>query len=202
MRRLSFVAILLPLALFALSCSEENPPTGPEGWQELTSPFNTLWDVKYCFDSYQVEMGIIKRLSTLFSDQFIFYFEPIDGGDTIPEHPFPEFWTKDQLLPALNNVFNTAYSITFEIPILDKGEQAFGRPHSADTIFMKNNIIINFVLFIDATQFYQAQGFCDFKFTKGEDGLWQVSEWRDHTGPSSPPTYLSLGEIFYMYSNH
>jgi hypothetical protein len=199
MRPITLLPIILALALLILSCSEENPPTGPEGWQELTSPFNTLWDVRYCFNHFE-ETDMSKWFATLVSDDFVFYFDPDDIGDNVGEYTIPAFWTKDEFVNAVRNLFKQAYSITLNIPVLEQGEEVFGKPAEGDTTFLKSNVTINLIVMVNEETGYQAQGFCDFRFSKGSDGLWRLCEWRDHTSSqllSIQPA--SLGEILAMF---
>lgn len=198
MRKIILLPIILALALLALSCHEENPPTGPEGWQETTSPFNVLWNVCYCFHN-QSETDIVKKFSALLSDDFIFYFKPDDIGDDVGGYVIPTFWTKDEFMIAINNMFNHAYSLDFDIPILEQGEEAFGRPAEGDTTFSKNNVTISFILMVDSTNSYMVQGFCDFKFSRGENGQWYLSEWRDHTAQLLCTDPSSLGHVLAMF---
>lgn len=197
MRRI-LLAIVVLAVIFALSCGEDQP-IYPQWWLSASSPFNALSDLIFCFDNYETEPNVIKLVDSIISEDFTFYFDPNDVGEQMGDYAIPEYWGKDEFMQAVNNMFNQAYKINFIIPILDQGEDAFGKPAGGDTTFVKNLVTINLILMVDATMGYQAQGFCDFEFHKGSTGLWQVFAWRDHTGSSICTQATSLGHILAMY---
>jgi len=201
MRNLSLIAILLPLALFVLSCSQSEP-YNPQGWQELSSPFYTLWDVCWSFHHVD-ETDIVKRFSTLLGDDFLFYFDSDDIGDSVSGYVIPAFWTKVEFITAVNNMFRHAYDLHLDIPILEQGEDAFGKPAEGDTSFNKPNVAVSFVVIVSPIDGYQAQGYCSFEFKKNGDNQWQISAWRDDTaspGALSGITFRSLGYCLAFYA--
>lgn len=195
--------ILLPIVvlavIFTFSCGEDQL-LYPEWWLTTSSPYNTLSDLEFCFNDYEVYPNIIKLVDSIIGEDFVFHFKPDDVGEYVGGYTIPAYWGKGEFMQAINNMFNQAYSISFSIPILWQGEEVFGKPAEGDTTFTKDNVAINIVLMVNATEGYQATGFCDFEFCKGSDGLWQLCEWRDHTSSQLLCTQqTSLGEILAMY---
>jgi hypothetical protein len=172
----------LLIVILAFSCFSEPGPTPPPNWYpDFASPFECLNNLIYCFDSYQTEPNIIDKYKQVLDSTYVFYFDPEDIGDIIGGYTIPSFWTYDEDWRATNNMFNLAYSIDFKIPILGQGEDTFGKPAEGDITFVKNDVTISMTLMVDDTTGYIAQGVCDFKFVKNENGQWHLSEWRDHT---------------------
>jgi hypothetical protein len=198
MRTVSPLLSIIAITLFALSCSEEQPRLQHE-WLDPTSPFNTLWDVRYCFNHFDLPLNIINDFSSLIADDFLFYFDPDDVGDYVGGYTIPAYWGRGEFIQVINNMFNQAYSIDFAIPILGQGEDAFGKPAEGDTTFSKSNVSISIIVMMDSTNGYMAQGFCDFRFIKGSDGLWRLDELRDHTAQLLCTSPTSLGYILALF---
>jgi len=175
-------AFSLLIVILAFSCFSE-PGTQPPGkwYPDFASPYECINNLVFCFNSYKTEPNIIDKYKQVLDPAYIFYFDPEDIGDEVGGYIIPAMWTYDEDWRATNNMFNLAYDITFTIPILDQGEDTFGKPEEGATEFLKSNVTINLILMEDDTTGYQAQGFCDFKFKKNENGQWHLSEWRDHT---------------------
>ncbi len=190
------IIIVSALALVALiSCDEETASYYPD----LSSPYGVLTELVYCFNNHQ-EDGIINRMDAVLSPNFIFYFDPEDVGDYVGYYEIPVFWTKTELMSAVRNMFNQAYSIELQIPILDESEDAFGKPGEGDTAFTRINVYVNLLLMVDESNGYQAQGFCDFEFGKDGSGNWPITIWWDRTVmvlmTTSP---VSLGKILAFF---
>jgi hypothetical protein len=181
-----------------LSCGEEKSPY-PEGWLSASSPYNTLSDWELCLNNYKVYPNILKLADYIIGEEFVFWFDPDDVGDVVGGYTIPAYWEKADFMQAINNMFNQAYSIDFKIPILEAGEDAFGKPADGDTTFLKSNVTISLTVMVDATSGYIAQGICDFGFAKDSDSLWRLSMWKDHTAQLVCTEPSSLGEILAMY---
>ncbi len=174
LRTIIIVSALVLVAL--ISCDEEIATYTPD----LSSPYGTMVELEYCFNHHQ-EDGIIKRMDAVLSPNFVFYFDPEDVGDYVGDYEIPISWTKTEMMTAIEHLFNQAYSINLEIPILDEGEDAFGKPDEGDTTFAKSNVPLTLTVLKDATDGYQAQGFCDFEFGKDDSGNWPMTTWWDRT---------------------
>jgi hypothetical protein len=198
MRKASLLLSILVISLFALSCSEDQP-TYPQWWLSATSPYNTLSDLECCFNSYEVEPNVTKLLDLIIADDFIFYFDHDDIGDVVGGYTIPAYWGRGEFMQVINNMFNQAYSIDFRIPILGQGEDAFGKPAEGDTTFTKDNVTISLTVMVDPTNGYIATGFCDFAFSKGSDGFWRLSEWRDHNAKLLCTSQSSFGHILALF---
>lgn len=180
-----FTAFSLLIVILAFSCfSEPGIPHNPGTWYpDFASPYQCISNLVFCFNNYKTEPKIIDKYKQVLDPTYVFYFKPDDIGEVVGGYTIPAFWTYDEDWRATSNMFNQAYDITFDIPILDQdqAEDAFGKPAEGAIEFVKSNVTINLILMVDATDGYQAQGFCDFKFAKNENGEWHLSEWRDHT---------------------
>ena len=190
------VIIILVFALVALvSCDEEIVTYTPD----LSSPYGVLTELVYCFNNHQ-EDGIINRMDAVLSPDFVFYFDPEDVGDYVGDYEIPVSWTKTEMMSAIRNMFNQAHSIALHIPILYGGEDAFGKPDEGDTTFIRTNVTVDLLVMIDESNGYQAQGFCDFEFTKDGSGNWPITTWWDKTGGALlSPMPTPLGIILAMF---
>jgi len=167
------IIIVSALVLVALvSCDEETTSYYPD----LSSPYRIMVELEYCFNHNQ-EADIINRMDAVLSPNFTFYFDPEDVGDYVGDYEIPVSWTKTAMMTAIEHLFNQAYSINLEIPILDEGEDAFGKPGEGDTTFIRTNVSVNLLVMVDEYSGYQATGFCDFEFTKDGSGNWPITVW-------------------------
>jgi hypothetical protein len=201
MRKISPLLSILAISLVVLSCGEnEDQPRLQFDWKDLTSPFNTLWDVQYCFNHFDLAPNMIDYLSGFIADDFVFYFDPDDIGDDVGGYTIPSYWTRDEFIRAVNNMFNQAYDITFDIPVLEQGEEAFGKPAEGDIAFSKSNVTIDFILMVSEDNGYLAHDICDFKFIRGSDGLWQLCELKDHAPYLMCTMPTSFGIILALFN--
>lgn len=190
------IIIVSALVLVALvSCDEETISYYPD----LSSPYGVLTELVYCFNHNQ-EDGIIDRMDAVLSPDFTFYFDPDDVGDYVGDYEIPVSWTKTEMMSAITNLFNQAYSIALQIPTLRQGEDAFGKPGEGDTTFTKTNVTVDLRVMIDESSGYQATGFCDFEFTKDGSGNWPITIWWDRTGGALlNPMPTPLGIILALF---
>ncbi len=193
---LRIIIIVSALALVALvSCDEETASYYPD----LSSPYGTMVELEYCFNHNQ-EADIINRMDAVLSPDFVFYFDPDDVGTFVGDYEIPVSWTKTEMMSAIRNMFNQAHSIALHIPILYGGEDAFGKPDEGDTTFIRTNVTVDLLVMIDESNGYQAQGFCDFEFTKDGSGNWPITTWWDKTGGALlSPMPTPLGIILAMF---
>ncbi|GAI52797.1 unnamed protein product, partial [marine sediment metagenome] len=142
------------------------------------------------------------RMDAVLSPDFVFYFDPNNVGDYVGDYIIPVSWTKTEMMSAVRNMFNLAYSINLEIPILTQGEDAFGKPDEGDTTFTKTNVTVDLLLMVDEYNGFQVTGFCDFEFTKDGSGNWPITIWWDRTASALLTKDIpipSLGKIFALF---
>lgn len=176
----SAVGLLTVVAL--VQCFSEPGNGEPVIWYpDFETPFQCLSNLKYTYDHFRDEPNIIDKYKLVLDPQYVFYFDPEDVHTWVGDYQIPTSWTYEEDWEATNNMFNLAYSIALEIPILTQGEEYFGTPGEEDTKFTRNNVTINLLLMVDEINGFQAAGFCDFEFIKNENGEWHLSVWTDRT---------------------
>lgn len=176
----SAVGLLAVVAL--VQCfSEPKVPPVLAWYPDFETPFQCLSNLQYTYEHYRDEPNIIDKYKLVLDPQYVFYFDPEDVGTWVEDYQIPTSWTYEEDWRATNNMFNLAHSIALEIPILGLGEEYFGTPADDDTVFFKTNVTIDLLLMVDQINGFQANGFCDFEFTKNENGEWHLCVWWDRT---------------------
>ena len=189
------IIIVSALVLVALVSCDENA----DRIYDPNSPYGILMGLVNYFNNHEDEDNI-KRVNNALSSNFIFYFDHDDVGTYVGDYVIPVSWTKTEMMSAVRNMFNQAYSIELQIPILDDGEGAFGKPNEGDTSFSKNDISINLLVMVDATNGYIVDDLCNFEFHKDETSKWNVAIWWDRYSfnlLANPPPSLGLLLAFY-----
>jgi len=177
---LLLVAIALLSVVVSIQCfSEPEQPPG-EWYPNFENPWQCLKNLVYTYDRYQSDPDVVDKYKEVLDPEYVFYFDPDDVGSLVGQYVIPVFWTYEEDWTATQNMFNQAYSITFEIPILNSQDaETFGIPDGDQ--FTKNNVSISLLLMVDEVNGYIAQGFCDFTFAKNAAGQWHLIEWKDFT---------------------
>ncbi len=187
-KRAGLAAALAAASAFLACGEEEVTPSGPP--YALTEPKYVLADVEYAFNHRDIEL-----LDKCLADNFVFYFNPADVGDTVGDYRIPESWTKTDFLAASKNLFDQAYSISLNIDW-----EGIGSPASDGTEFYASNVQFDFTVMTDAINGYYATGYFNFSFRKLNSGTWRLIRWWDHTsgfaGGSAP---ASFGKILALY---
>jgi len=174
--RIILIILSTIIVLSLITCSENNnQPRDPLG-----SPTDTLITFVNAHNNFK-DSQALKDLDSTLTDDMIFYFDPHDVGKmTSKGYLIPDSWSRDEFLDACQNMFNNAYSINLDIPQLETGLK--GQYNSnGDEFFCETDI--NFLLYVDQTHGYQAVGPVDWKFKKGADNKWRISEIHDKTSP-------------------
>jgi hypothetical protein len=195
---IGFVAI----AVLALACGEEEgvTPRAPDRL-EPTSPVNVLKNVEISFN--QRNIGLLKAM---LSDDFVFYFDPRDVGNSPPgsEYVIPESWSYAEFWPVAGNMFRQAYSINLSI-----STSRVGSPGENETTYKAENITISLLVMISELNGFIADGgYCNFAFekytTKEGKKYWRLTKWWDRTSeffdeyPGVTPT--SLGKVLAVFN--
>ena len=193
----SFVVI----AVLALACGEEEgvTPTAPDRL-EPTSPVNALKNVEISFNRSDINL-----LKAMLSQNFVFYFDPRDVGNTAPgsHYIIPESWSYTEFWQALNNMFDKAYSINLSIKT-----SGVGSPGENETTYKAENVRISLLVMIDDLNGFIADGgYCNFEFERYDSAsgkkYWRLTGWWDRTSggydeyPGVAPS--SLGRVLALY---
>lgn len=165
------------LALAAAGCFEDVPP--PRGDRvEATTPAPVLTNVAASFNQRDINL-----LKAMLSENFVFYFDPRDVGQTAPggKYIIPESWSYTEFWQAVNNMFTTAYSIDVKIPT-----HRVGTPSENETTYRADNIPISLLVMVDEMYGYLSDhGYCNFEFEKYEaasgNKYWRLIGWWDRT---------------------
>ncbi|UCE26436.1 MAG: hypothetical protein JSW52_08780 [Candidatus Coatesbacteria bacterium] len=135
-------------------------------------------------------------LDGLLDTDFTFHFDENDIGKDVGGYTIPESWDKENFLAACEKMFDDAYSIDLTVSTENVGE-----PDDGATAFTAENVPVNLLVMVDATNGYLAAGFCDFVFVNDDSAGyddWSISDWWDKTaggGTLSITGYESLGVI-------
>ena len=192
---------LVAIAILALACGEEEgvTPTVPDRL-EPTSPVNVLKNVVISFNQQDINL-----LKAMLSEDFIFYFDPRDVGNSPPgsQYEIPESWSYVEFWNAVGNMFDKAYSINLSIPT-----GRVGTPAENETTYGAENITISLLVMItELTGFIADGGYCNFEFERYESAggkkYWRLTGWWDRTSefldmyPGVEPT--SIGRILTLF---
>jgi hypothetical protein len=171
-----------------------SPTTPGYKIQDQIDPYYCIWNLWVTYNQYKVTGMIDQYKNILSSDDYIFYFDPLDiGKDNGHGYIIPDSWDYNQDWQATQNMFNGAYSISFTIANLgyngdEKDKDSFYNTYQPN---WKNNntecdisgVQINLLLYVDQIHGYQAIGPCDFSFKLCDDSKWRMTVWRDKTSP-------------------
>jgi hypothetical protein len=199
MKRATVYALAAAAALLAVGCFEDVPPP-PGDRVEPTTPAQVLTNVAASFNQRDIDL-----LKAMLSEDFVFYFDPQDVGQSPPGKPhiIPESISYTEFWKALNNMFTKAYSIDLKIPT-----SRVGTPGENETRYRAEYINISFLVMIDSLNGYIAQGgYCNFEFERYEGAsgkkYWRLIDWWDRTSqgfdanPGVAPS--SFGRILALY---
>jgi hypothetical protein len=167
---------LFLIALLALACGEEEgvTPREPERL-EPTSPVNVLKNVEKSFNQSDINL-----LKAMLSENFVFYFDPRDVGNSPPgsEYVIPESWNRGEFLEAVNDLYKKAFRVSLSITTDNVGE-----PRPEATEYYAENVPVELLAMIDERNGFLAEGSCTFEFerylTEGGGKRWYLTAWRD-----------------------
>ena len=189
------------VAVLLIACFEEEgvTPRVPDR-VEPTTPANVLKNVAISFNQSDIIL-----LKSMLSESFVFYFDPRDVGQSPPGSMYiiPPSWSYTEFWPALNNMFDEAYSINLSIPT-----GRVGTPAENETMYSADNVSISLLVMIDELDGFVADnGYCNFEFERYEGAggkkYWRLTKWWDRTSqgydeyPGIAPT--SLGRILALF---
>ena len=180
MKPVTLLIVVFTLATL-IACEDS---VGPGG----NSPAYVLELVEESFNRRAVSV-----LDGVLSDDFIFYFNPNDVGDTIGEFVIPASWGREDHMAACSNMFDLVYSINSIIDTTD-----VENPEEGATTFDANQVPVQVLVMVDSVNGFATHGFFDFKLvyddSAGYDD-WKVSEWYDDTPTGSSTGLLSATGI-------
>ena len=189
------------IAVLALACGEEEgvTPRAPDR-VEATTPVNVLKNVEISFNR-----GDINLLKAMLSDDFIFYFDPREVGNSPPgsQYRIPESWSYTEFWQVLNKMFRQAYSINLSI-----STSRVGSPGESETKYKADNVKISLLVMIDDLNGFIADGgYCNFEFERYDSAsgkkYWRLTAWWDRTCeffdgyPGVEPS--SFGRVLALY---
>jgi len=188
------------VAVLLLACGEEEGVTPADPPPEATTPVNVLKNVEISFNERAT-----KILVSALSENFVFYFDPRDVGQSPPgsEYIIPESWSYTEFWMALNKMFTRAYSISLSIPT-----GRVGTPGENETTYRADNINLSLLVMVDELNgFIADNGYCNFEFERYDSTAgkkyWRLTAWRDRTSqgydeyPGVEPA--SLGRILWLF---
>lgn len=182
-RRIGRTASLLTgaslAALLFTGCLFSPPKTqDPEAPPVMNSPANVLKTVEIAYN----QLNIHYYKSTL-SENFVFYFDPDDVGQTPPVGTYiiPESWSYTEDWKATERMFARAHSISLGIPTA-----GVGTPDPEENTYRAENINIRLLVMVDEINGYLADtGYCNFEFEKyqneANEDRWRLTKWWDNT---------------------
>ena len=189
------------VAVLTLACGEEEgvTPRVPDR-VEATTPANVLKNVAISFNQRNINL-----LKTMLSENFVFYFDPRDVGQSPPGSMYiiPESWSHIEFLSAVKNMFGKAYSINLSI-----ATSRVGTPGENETTYKADNISLSLLVMVDELNSFIADtGYCNFEFERYESAsgkkYWRLTGWWDRTSqgydeyPGVAPA--SLGRVLALF---
>ena len=191
------------VAVLTLACEDRvHAPTPTPEPTGAASPAEVLEAVALSFNE-----RAIKVLASALSENFVFYFDPRDVGQSPPgkpEYRIPESWSYAEFWQVLNKMFRQAHSISLSIPT-----GRVGTPGENETRYKADNVSISLIVMVDELNgFIADQGYCNFEFERYEAGgkkFWRLTGWWDRTSqgydeyPGVEPA--SLGRILALYKS-
>jgi hypothetical protein len=193
---------LVAIAVLTLACGEEEgvTPTEPDRL-EPTSPVNVLKNVEISFNQRDINL-----LKAMLSEDFVFYFDPRDVGQTPPGKSYiiPESWSYTEFWQAAQKMFTRAYSINLSITT-----SGVGTPGENEATYKAENVRISLLVMIDSLNGFIADGgYCNFAFERYDSAsgkkYWRLTGWWDRTSefldgyPGTTPA--SLGKVLAVYN--
>jgi hypothetical protein len=194
------IAALL-LVVFALACGDEEITEPDIHYRVLpTSPKQVLVNVAKAFNRRDANL-----LRAMLSENFVFYFDPADVGQTPPTGNFiiPESVGYTEFWLMARNMLELAYDIQLDIPT-----GGVGNPEESAQTFRAENVTISILVMVDELNGYIAdRGYQNFEFEKykGAEGhdYWRLTGWWDHSHDyfddsvgASPATF---GRVLALY---
>lgn len=183
------LTVLLILTVL-IACDDAVTPRG-------NTPAYTLELLEESFNRRAVSL-----LDGVLSDDFIFYFDPVDIGSTVGDYEISESWNRDEFTATCGNMFSDAALIEINFNTTDVGDPEEG----ADTFVLKD-VPTSLLVMVTPTGGYYAEGLCDFDFTNDTSGgydTWVTGDWLDFTASTlvhaaDKPAEKSIGYILAIY---
>ncbi len=150
---------LLPI-LFIPGCefpgSDDNP-TVQRKLDWCATPGKTLESLAWVWTSNRE----IENYSALLTADYLFYWDPNDVGDVMPQtgYQIPQSWDRETDVQATGNMFAQAYDIRLQV--LNAGD--FDDPSIPGDYYRADNVLLQFYLWSDGPDSaVLATGPCDF----------------------------------------
>jgi hypothetical protein len=141
------------------------------------TPAAVLGSIEEAFNSRDID-----GLAGCLADDFTFHFDPNDIGSQIGDYTIPDTWGKEEFLGAVGKMFDEAYDIQMDI-----NTSNVGTPDDNDIEYFAQDVEVNLLVMVDATNGFLADGVCDFEFVDAGSGApdnWVLRNWRDRTWPT------------------
>jgi hypothetical protein len=191
-----FVAVVL-----LVGCDQAVLPADP--YEGMGTPGNTLAKFEMTFVEANKDKSRGKEFMSLFSDDFVFYFDEDDVGVSWPGYEIPEYWELSDFLITITSIFTNSPQYSMEV-----GEEYIGDVPEGSTDFESAKIWFEGRMYVDEYDGVTApSGLVSFGFTRldTEYGVrWVITEWRDFTNDYSSGggrRPWTLGESFaYFYA--
>jgi hypothetical protein len=123
------------------------------------------------------------RFKPCLSPDCVFYFNPDDVGQVVEGYTIPESWNRAEMLAAIQNMLDEAYTLDISIPTA-----TVGKPGSGATTWRAHDVVITMTLMIEPVTGYRiGAGYCNFAFEKYEENneaRWRLTAWWDFTSES------------------
>jgi hypothetical protein len=192
-RNITVVGVVFAALLIFNACDDEG--TTPDNGEDGRTPAETLEALEDSFNAHDVEL-----FKDVLAPEMTFHFDESDVGDDVGGYEIPETWGYDDLVSAVGNMFDQAYSIDFDVTTANVGD-----PDEGATDFTAEDVHVRLLVMVNAGNGLMADGFCDFRFENtGYGGYddWVITDWWDYTAVSGVQESLvpvSLGNIFALF---
>jgi hypothetical protein len=163
--------------IFLLGCDNATSPTDP--YEGMDTPEDTLVKFETTFVETNKDKSKGKEFMSLFSGDFVFYFDKDDVGVSWPGYEIPEYWELDDFSMSISSIFYN--SPKFQVNV---SEGSIGDVPEGATDFETPKIMFDGLIWLDEQSATGPHGPVTFTFTKIDTEYgprWIITEWRDFT---------------------
>jgi|GEM_PF-759246 len=169
--------IIFVVVILLVGCDQAVLPGDP--YEGMDTPEKTLAKFETTFVETNKDKSRGKEFMSLFSDDFVFYFDEDDVGVSWPGYEIPEYWEFSDFSITITSIFTNSPQYSMEV-----GEEYIGDVPEGATTFTTPEIWFDGLFYLDYHSATGPSGPVTFTFSKIDTGngyAWVITEWRDFT---------------------
>ena len=171
------VILISAVFILVLGCDNALSPIDP--YEGMDTPEDTLVKFETTFAETNENKSKGKEFLSIFTDDFIFYFDEDDVGVSWPGIEIPEYWELSDFSIAVESIFINSPKYTISVR-----EEYIGDVPEGATDFETAEIWFDGLFYLDEQSATGPGGMVTFTFAKIDTGSgysWIITEWRDFT---------------------